>query len=93
MTEPVAPAAEAGPVPCGCGHAHAPGACTPEVIENMEEAQEAQETEETEEPEETPPAFTPPMFCPSCHRQVAWINRGTYFQCGRYHCPGKVVVR
>jgi hypothetical protein len=87
---------DAGPVPCGCGHAHAPGDCTPEVIENMEDVQETQETqegEETEALEEPPPAFTPPMFCPSCHRQVTWINRGTYFQCGRYHCPGKVLVR
>jgi hypothetical protein len=84
---------DAVPVPCGCGHAHAPGDCAPEVIETMEDVQETQEAQEAEELEETPPAFRPPMFCPSCHRQVTWIDRGTYFQCGKYHCPGRVVAR
>jgi hypothetical protein len=64
-----------------------------EVIEKMEDVQETQEVHEEEKPAEAPPAFRPPLFCPSCHRQVTWIKRGTYFQCGRYHCPGKVVVR
>jgi len=91
--EAAAPDEEAQAAPCGCGHAHAPGDCTAEVIENREDVQETQEAQEAEELEETLPPFTPPMFCPSCHRQVTWINRGTYFQCGRYHCPGKVVVR
>jgi hypothetical protein len=89
----VVPEDVARSVPCGCGHAHAPGDCGSELIENMEDVQETQEVQKAEELEEPPPAFTPPMFCPSCHRQVTWINRGTYFQCGRYHCPGKVLVR
>jgi hypothetical protein len=40
MATPVTPAGSAGPVPCGCGHAHAPGACGPQLVENREEAQE-----------------------------------------------------
>ena len=81
---------------CGCGHAHAPGDCAPQLVENMKEAQEGQETivsKDTPAPP-PPPAFTPPRFCPSCHKKVkVWINRGTYFQCNNYKCPGKVVVR
>jgi hypothetical protein len=79
------------PVPCGCGHVHALGGCPPQPVEHMEEAQETQETQGVEEPPQAPTAPKLPMFCPCCHKKVkVWINRGAYFQCGNYKCPGKV---
>ena len=92
LEEPVRPADGAGPVPCGCSHAHALGACPPQPVENEEEAQETQETHEVEGGEETPPLPPrpkPPMFCPNCHKKPkVWIDRGTYFKCSE--CPAKV---
>jgi hypothetical protein len=77
------------PVPCGCGHAHAPGDCAPQLIENVEEVQDAHEEQETEEP---PPAPTPtlptlPMFCPRCHRRPTWLKRGEYHVCHNCKAP------
>src|SRR5262249_1917561 len=63
-------------VPCGCRHAHAPGDCQAEVVENMEDVQDAHDEQAADEP---PPAsvrtMTPPMFCPRCHRRPTWLKR------------------
>jgi hypothetical protein len=90
----VVPEEEEQAVPCGCGHAHAPGDCTPEVIENTGDVQETQETQEPEETPPTPPRPKPPTHCPSCHKWIrSWIDRGAYWQCSAYHCPGRVPMR
>jgi hypothetical protein len=94
LGDAVVPEEGEGSLPCGCGHAHVPGACEPERVEKMEESQETQEVQEVEETPPAPTAPKLPMFCPCCHKKVkVWINRGAYLQCGNYKCPGKVWSR
>jgi hypothetical protein len=66
-----------------------------EVVENMEDVQETQEAQEAEEaPRSAPPRPKPPTHCPSCHKWIrSWIDRGAYWQCSEYHCPGRVPIR
>ena len=77
------------PVPCGCGHAHAPGAYPPEVIENREDTQETHDEQAAEEPPPAPmpPVATLPMFCPRCHQRPTWLKRGDYPVCHNCKAP------
>jgi AAA domain len=82
---------------CGCLSLHPPGACPPQVAEIVEEAQDTQAeqvAERAEGPEATPPAILLPTFCRSCHKRVrSWLDRGAYYQCAHWRCPGKVLKR
>jgi hypothetical protein len=89
LEEPVVPEGGAGPVPCGCPHAHALGACPPQPIEKMEEAQETQETQEAEE---MPPTLAPSIpaggrKCHHCKKPTTWVLRGGIPFCAKCRTP------
>jgi hypothetical protein len=89
LEAPGAPADGAGPVPCGCGHAHVLGDCPLQPVENEEEAQETQETQAVEE---TPPtsAFSAPAGgrkCPHCKKPTTWVLRGGIPFCSKCRTP------
>jgi len=89
LEEPGAPEDGAGPIPCGCGHAHAPGDCPPQPVENEEEAQETQEAHEAEEapPAPAPSAPAGGRKCWHCKKPTTWILRGGIPFCSKCRTP------